>query len=149
MCTAGSWVVRRMFPSLSTSKMLPSSAAIKLAPLIPISAERNFCLRMSLANSVNSSPVSSNLSVLKYLLNNSDIVARLRWIAGATICDGCSFDTCNINSAKSVSATSIPAFSRAVFNSISSDVIDFDFTISFALCSRHIFLMYSTASLLN
>ena len=76
MCTGGSVVVMRMLPSLSTSMSEPLSAAIKFAPEMPASAAMNFSRKISRANFVSSSPVSSGRSVWNLRLNSAVMRSR-------------------------------------------------------------------------
>ena len=60
----------------------------------------------------------------------SRISARLRWMAGTRMCEGRSWPSWTISSARSVSQTSMPSWRRASLSSISWVAIDLTLTTS-------------------
>ena len=104
----------RPLPSDSTTAKVPLSATAKLAPLIATFADRNFrrrCLRAAPASAAGSSVSSGSTSAISRR-KISRISARLRWMAGTRMCDGLSWPSWTISSARSVSSAAIPAASK-------------------------------------
>ncbi len=111
-------------------KMEPVSAVMAFAPLMPISARRNFSLKKSLANRVNSAgsggsslPASSEKTWATRSFGT--------FTAGASKCMGFPPRSCTMNSPMSVSYTSFPVSSKKLLISNSSEVMDFPLTMSF------------------
>ncbi len=126
----------RPLPSDSSTTIVPVSATAKFAPLIAIRARRNFSRRWSRAASAS----SRGLSVMPAGAGRparpiscskmSRTSARLRWIAGTRMCEGRSWPSWTMSSARSVSQTSIPSRARASLSSISWVAIDLTLTTS-------------------
>jgi hypothetical protein len=123
----GSEVTMRPLPSLVTSTTVPVSATAKLAPVIPMSAWRNFSRSALRATAVRTSGSAAN-SPWSSRENSSATCPLVLWMAGAMMCDGFSWASWMMYSPRSVSTGVIPACSRASLRSISSVAIDFDFT---------------------
>ena len=102
-----------MLPSLSTSISVPVSAAIRLAPVMPTSACRNF-FAQALAGKLGKffasveRKVGLELTFEKFSDAFAAVVQRRRDV----MWEGCSSATCKMNSARSLSATSMPAPSK-------------------------------------
>src|SRR5829696_251960 len=122
----------RPLPSDSTTDSVPVSATPKLAPLMPTLADRNLrrrCCRAAPASAAGSSVSPASTSPIS-ARKISRISARLRWIAGTRMCDGLSWPSCTISSARSVSSAAIPPASRASLRPISWVDIDLTLTTS-------------------
>ena len=135
----------RPFPSLVTSTMVPVSATAKFAPVMPMSAWRNFWRSSALAILVNASG-SAATGRFSSFANSSATCPLVLWIAGAMMWDGFSWASWMMYSPRSVSTGITPACSRASFSSISSVAMDLDFTAIFTPLSRASFRMISLAS---
>ena len=126
----------RPLPSDSTTTTVPVSATAKFAPDTATRARRNFSRRWSRAVSASSGGASVRsggaarptrpISSMKM----SRISDRLRWMAGTRMCDGRSWPSWTIISARSVSQTSMPSSRSASFSSISWVAIDLTLTTS-------------------
>ena len=123
----GSEVTIRPLPSLVTSTTVPVSATAKLAPVIPMSAWRNFSRRAFRATAVRTSGSASNRP-FSSREKSSATCPLVLWMAGAMMCDGFSCASWMMYSPRSVSIGVTPACSSASLRSISSVAMDFDFT---------------------
>ena len=95
----------RPLPSDSTTHSVPVSATAKFAPLMPTRADRNVRRRCSRAASASAAGVSVRPGSTSPISRRkmSRISARLRWMAGTRMCDGRSWPSWTISSARSVS----------------------------------------------
>ena len=82
MCTRGTVVHMRMFPSFSTVTTVPVSATAKFAPLTPTPAFWNISRSARRAMAVSSSGTSVR-SDLTCSTNRSDTSSRVLWMAGS------------------------------------------------------------------
>ena len=106
-CTGGTLVTSRALPSLVTVQIVPVSATPKLAPVMPMSAFKNFSLRRFRAKAArdstsggrSSSETPERISVIRSLF-----MCRI----GPTMCEGVSPASCAIHSPRSVSTISSP-----------------------------------------
>ena len=126
MSVRGSVTHIRPLPSDSTTHSVPVSAIAKLAPLIPTFADRNWRRRCSRAASASAdgesvSPGSTSPISRRKM---SRISARFRWMAGTRMCDGRSWPSWTISSARSVSTAAMPSAASASLRPISSVAID-------------------------
>ncbi len=126
----------RPLPSLVTSTIVPVSATAKLAPLIPMSAARNFSRSCPRAAAVRTSGSAASGSRATAEISSATWPFVL-WMAGAMMCDGRSWASWMMYSPRSVSTAVTPACSSASLRSISSVAIDFDFTAMRTPRSRH------------
>ena len=128
----------RPLPSDSTTAIVPVSATAKFPPETATRARRNFSRRWrraASASSAGSSPRSSGAgrpTLPISLRKMSRISDRLRWMAGTRMCDGRSWPSWTMSSARSVSQTSMPSAASASLSSISWVVIDLTLTTSWA-----------------
>ena len=105
----------RPLPSDSTTMTVPVSAIAKFAPDTATRARRNFSRRWSRAASARargSSVRSSGAGRPAAAISRrkiSRISERLRWIAGTRMCDGRSWPSWTISSARSVSQAAMPS----------------------------------------
>ncbi len=126
----------RPLPSDSKTTIVPVSATMKLAPQTPTFARRNFsrrCRRAASASSRGSSPSPSGAGRPQLPISASKmsrISARLRWMAGTRMCEGRSWPSWTMSSARSVSYAAIPAASRASLRPISWVAMDLTLTTS-------------------
>ena len=117
---------------------VPVSAIAKFAPDTATRARRNFSRRWSRAASARargSSVRSSGAGRPAAAISRrkiSRISERLRWIAGTRMCEGRSWPSWTISSARSVSQAAMPSFASASFSSISWVTIDLTLTTSSA-----------------
>ena len=115
---------------------MPVSATAKFAPDTATRARRNFSRRWSRAASASSAgtsdrPAGAGRPTLPISsMKMSRISARLRWMAGTRMCDGRSWPSWTIISARSVSQTSMPSRRSASLSSISCVAIDLTLTTS-------------------
>ena len=122
----------RPLPSDSTTHSVPVSAIAKLAPLIPTLADRNRrrrCVRAASVSAAGESVSPGSTSPISRR-KMSRISARLRWMAGTRMCDGRSWPSWTISSARSVSWAVMPAAANASLRPISSVTIDLTLTAS-------------------
>ena len=131
MCTCGKVVTMRPLPSLVTRHNIPFSAIPKFTPEIPTSACRNVS-RSTLRAAAVSAEISSVYGKPNFSWKISATSPRLRCTAGVIMWEGGSPRSWTMNSPRSVSTTSKPAFSKAWLRRISSLTIDFDLAINFA-----------------
>ncbi len=126
----------RPLPSDSTTTSVPVSATMKLAPLTPTLARRNFsrrCSRAASARSAGRSVRPSGAGRPQSAIRSrkmSRISPRPRWIAGTRMWEGRSSPSCTMSSARSVSYALMPAFSRASLRPISWVAMDLTLTTS-------------------
>ena len=126
----------RPLPSDSTTPIAPVSTIAKFAPDTATLARMNFWRRCSLAASARargSSVRSAGAGRPTAAISRkkiSLISARLRWIAGTRMCEGRSWPSWTISSARSVSQAAIPSASSASLSSISAVAIDLTLTTS-------------------
>ena len=142
----GSEVTIRPLPSLVTRTTVPVSATAKLAPVIPMSAWRNFSRSAFRATAVRTSGSASNSALAARREKSSATCPFVLWMAGAMMCDGFSWASWMMYSPRSVSTGVTPACSSASLRSISSVAIDFDFTAIRTPRSRQRRRMISRAS---
>ena len=141
----GSEVTMRPLPSLVTRTTVPVSATAKLAPVIPMSAWRNFSRSWTLAAAVSTSGSAASRRPATSEIRSATCPLVL-WMAGAMICDGFSWASWMMYSPRSVSTGVTPAFSSASFSSISSVAMDLDLTAIRTPRSRQSWRMVSRAS---
>ena len=135
----------RPLPSLVTSTTVPVSATAKLAPVMPMSASRNFCRSSVLATFVSTSGSASKRPPSS-LEKRSATCPLVLWMAGAMMWEGFSWASWMMYSPRSVSTGLTPACSRASLSSISSVAIDLLLTAILTPLSRHRRRMMSRAS---
>jgi hypothetical protein len=128
----------RPFPSDSSTTSEPVSATAKFAPDTPILVDRNLrrrCSRAAPASRPGSS-VSPGSTPSMLRRNSSRTSDRFLWMAGTRMCDGRSWPSWTISSARSVSTALTPAAASASFSPISSVAIDLTLTTSRSPCAR-------------
>ena len=128
--TSGSVVHMRPLPSDSNTQTVPVSATAKLAPLIPMRADRNLARRCRRAASASAAGSSVRSGRFSSRANTSRISERFLWMAGTRMCDCTSSPSWMISSARSVSIARTPASASASLSLISSVTIDLTFTTS-------------------
>ena len=120
----------RPLPSDSTTVRVPVSATPKFAPLTATLADRNVrrrCSRAASASRAGSSVRSLGTSGISRR-KISAISDRFLWIAGTRMCEGRSWPSWTISSARSVSYAVMPAASSASLSPISCVAIDLTLT---------------------
>ncbi len=115
-----------------------------MAPERPASAPRNFS-RMALRAIFVSTCGSSVYSTPSFSAKSLPTCRRFLWIAGTMMWEGVSPTSWMMYSPRSVSSTSMPAFSRWALRWISSETIDLLLTTVFAPRSARIRAMISRA----
>src|SRR5439155_645660 len=126
-CTRGTLVTRRPFPSFVSTTMDPVSATPMFAPVTPTFASRNWGRsRARTADKIleGSGAIGSPYASVSIRAIRSEVM----WIAGKTRWEGFSPATWQRSSPRSVSMARMPSAARPWFNSISSEVRDFDLT---------------------
>ena len=93
----------RPLPSLSTMQTPPVSAIRKFAPLTAVFTRRNFSRRKRRAASARSCGVLAEVGQIHLALKISRICWRFLCSAGTTMCEGWSWPSWMISSARSVS----------------------------------------------
>ena len=149
MCTLGSDCVRSPLPSLVTITVEPVSAIMKLAPVMPTSAARNFSRRIWRASATScegSISCRSAGSLVCRRRKSASTWSWVRWMAGAMIWLGVSWRIWIRYSPRSVSATTMPSASSASLRPISSEIIDLPLVTTRARASRQILRTIRRAS---
>ncbi len=141
----GSVVTMRPLPSFVTRTTVPVSATAKLAPVMPMSAWRNFSRSRTRAAAVSTSGSAASCFPATAEISSATWPFVL-WMAGAMMCDGRSWASWMMYSPRSVSTGVTPARSSASFRSISSVAIDLDLTAMRTPLSRQSLRTISRAS---